>query len=383
MIAWPFGNYKDGCSTYSKCWFGILTCGTPKSKHMQKIFDTKVKHIVDAMLLDGRTHPFPEFTGWSIKALNVAARVIGPEIVVPEQRYLRISDSTSRIDDEVIIAQYHLTKLPLMSSFHLELDLYELYPGMFYNWSQEAKDEFNADNYGFIYLGASEYRVLGLREPDMIKYGVENMCCGCNRMSAVGASPYPMTVTDGSHRCPDLHKRPLPICPSGTSTLPGRWISAESQCEAARTAEHAKHAEHAEDAGLPLNVTTSGWFEASGDPCVIDSDRQPEDLGKTYWFYAPYKCKYHFYTKSEANACFAKKHIHHIMFNGDSMTRELFGAFGAYVGNFYKTDKELKQFLNIDEYRRYAIYQPNFNERLFTLFSSKKVLISMGKDVCI
>src|SRR5690606_33989000 len=42
MIVWPFGPMNE-CPTYSKCWFGFLTCGTPK---MDNIHDISKEHIM-------------------------------------------------------------------------------------------------------------------------------------------------------------------------------------------------------------------------------------------------------------------------------------------------------------------------------------------------
>ncbi len=34
-IVWPFGPYSS-CPTYSKCWFGLLTCGSPKTDFIRQ-----------------------------------------------------------------------------------------------------------------------------------------------------------------------------------------------------------------------------------------------------------------------------------------------------------------------------------------------------------
>ena len=87
---------------------------------------------------------------------------------------------------------------------------------------------------------------------------------------------------------------------------------------------------------------TVQWTEASGDPCFIrskyknknldkkkDKDKDKhvnmeEELRAAHWFYAPYQCRYHFYTPNEAVQCFQHKRIHNVLMIGDSINRDLF-----------------------------------------------------------
>lgn len=76
-------------------------------------------------------HPVPlkmderrVYTGWSIRSLYIHMRIVGEEIVAPEQRVVSFGLNGSTV--EAIIAQYTLT-IPSESS--LELRHMEFYPG--------------------------------------------------------------------------------------------------------------------------------------------------------------------------------------------------------------------------------------------------------------
>ena len=84
---------------------------------------------------------------------------------------------------------------------------------------------------------------------------------------------------------------------------------------------------------------------ASGDPCIIRSPDQ-EEMEEPSWFYAPYNCRYHFYTKFELHQCFQIKNIRHIHFNGDSMSRDLFAYFARYLGISEMKNEEMKHLTN-------------------------------------
>jgi hypothetical protein len=77
--------------------------------------------------------------------------------------------------------------------------------------------------------------------------------------------------------------------------------------------------------------TYNKWFEASGDPCIVHNVDN-EDMNEGSWFFAPYKCRYHFYTKPELNQCLAFRNITHIHFHGDSMSRDIYLYVARYLG---------------------------------------------------
>lgn len=137
MMIWPFGPMHL-CPTYSKCWFGLLSCGIPKLQQMTThvIDDSTVRNVLNEMhVVD---HNDYSINRWSIKGLLTLMRVIGSEIVVPEQRYLNLNRFNIRsangvvVDDDIIIAQYHLTRPRTTPHFSvlssLEIRLYEFYP---------------------------------------------------------------------------------------------------------------------------------------------------------------------------------------------------------------------------------------------------------------
>jgi hypothetical protein len=92
-------------------------------------------------------------------------------------------------------------------------------------------------------------------------------------------------------------------------------------------------------------MTDSGWYEASGDPCIVNNN-SPEELGSRYWFYAPYTCRYHFYTPSELHQCMKAKNITHIRSHGDSMSRDLYAYICTYLGVQAVDDMKLKHITN-------------------------------------
>lgn len=351
MLLYPFGPYQ-ACTTYSKCWFGVLSCGTPK---YDDIKEKTVPHIQKRLDDINLRDEIPAFTRWSLRAMHLLTRVLGAEIVVPDVKYLTLPNN-----DDVLIGQFVLTR-PHHETL-LEIRMYEYYPSALFDWTSLQRDHYGMHNVASVYLGGSEGRC---KPWTTCKHG--NNCCGCDEKSFITGSPALFSVKDGSAQCPDIHATPLPLCKARDSSQPGRWIASAidtftPHCSAGDTRNVLFHkdvrhiskdshpGEHILSHKGRFNITAHhytgpDWFEASGDPCLINS-KVGEDLSQTHWFYAPYTCKYHFYNSMELHKCLLDQKLSHIHVAGDSMSRDLFSFISLYLGVPQIDEAELKHLTN-------------------------------------
>ena len=374
-LVWPFGPYEN-CSTYTRCWFGLLTCGKPKMDSLASLGRTT---ILESLHQSQPQAEVPPMSSWSIRALVIHLRIVGLEIIVPEQRFMSLATGTPGPNTDVIIAQYVIT-LPY-KNYKLEMRHVELYPSALYQWSTKDIDLHGMETPGNIYLGGSETRC----SAGVCRHG--STCCGCDEKSYITGTPITINAMSGIEKCPNVlsmrgpsekhHKKAgsargaevkadepshLPLCEAGGGSLPGRWImSSHSRLE------------HLSDSApaCPRNVTstafdqvpkgtkaahdnssksshrhhTGSWFEASGDPCIVQN-KEAEEIGEKSWFFAPYECRYHFYKKQELQHCMNVQNITHIHFHGDSMSRDLFVYVANYLGVPTVTEAELKHLTN-------------------------------------
>lgn len=375
MILWPFGPHNKECPTYSKCWFGILSCGNPKLKHLSNFGKDK---LYDALKFAPHLpQVIPEMSKWSIRAMHLHIRLIGSEIVVPEQKIFSIYNNFSTNEkkhymDDYIIAQYTLT-LPDPNPIQLEVRQMELYHSYLFDWSDAARQA-GIHTVAPIFLGGSEDRCAPWTRCDSA-----NFCCGCDEKSYVIGTPIKIKVPDGSKECPGVRSKKLPYCT--TTTEPGRWIDTTApafkhKCNIPFTGKNFKvyqNVEKISHAGFQAyidldienkNSSTStstpppypqesghgfpphhDWFEGSGNLClVVDTD--PEDNGKKNWVWAPYRCQYHVYQRPTVLKCLKEKEITHINFQGDSMSRDLFMYVISYLGVKAIEEGELKKLTN-------------------------------------
>lgn len=331
----PFGPYKT-CPTYSKCWFGLISCGEVKKDEIEKQIRVQLQSYFK---LNKNIKPkYPVFKNWSIKGLHVLINLVGPELVVPEQRYLKLKDKHGLIE-EVLIVQYRISRP--YDNYQLYMRLFELYIGLFFDWPVDFNPQ-RAINTAVLFLGGSENRC----QPWQKCY-TRNTCCGCDEQSFVGKTPVLLTSPDNSTRCVGLKERPLPVCSGKNSSYPGRWVlsndlrygpGCDKNDEKYKIFQNVKSRKN-EDI-LDLNKTVlrnvsekvNKWYEASGDPCYLVTPSVPEEMNVRNWFYSPYTCKYHFYNPKEAKKCFKDLDVKHIHFQGDSMARDLFGHFCKFLG---------------------------------------------------
>jgi hypothetical protein len=366
----PFGPYQE-CTTYSKCWFGLMTCGTAKNEQTISAITPILSNEMQISKIPGK---IPEFTRFSVRALNMLIRVVGAEIVVPDLRYMTLNNG-----EDVLIGQYVLTRP--YDSTRLEMRMFELYPSALMKWSASHIRDYGMQNIASMHLGGSEGRCR-----PWTHCSFTNNCCGCDEKSFVGGTPVVVKVTDGEARCPGVRNKPLPLCPLRDSTQPGRWIASAlpqftPHCRADSTrsvlfhgdVKHLPKDSHAADSIVnsegAFNLSAhqyhgSQWHEASGDPCLINS-KDAEEAGQTHWFYAPYTCKYHFYSTMELHKCLLDQDLSHIHVAGDSMSRDLFSFISLYLGVPQVDEAALKHLTN------------NLKENNVK-FHSGKVLLSEG-----
>jgi hypothetical protein len=376
-VLWPFGpgvtdslssnSPHSECSTYSKCWFGLLSCGEFKESQTVDISKDEIEKARSRITGKNTTSPGNSMH-WSMKSLAMQLRVIGPEIIVPDQRLVNLSVPSQQnekvlIQDDVIVAQYFVT-IP-SNNYTIEMRHFEFYPSALLNWKQREFAEYHVENFGMFYLGGSEGRCRPWTRCDL-----SNICCGCDERSFVLHTPLLLHVSDdGRDRCQNILnvKKPesLPLCTVGqdpTKAAPsGRWIQSnhpylEKTCKddnsyniakmvVQEKLQHTKEvleklaAEDQKDAYLQ-----HGWYEASGNPCMRSDEK--EELGNAHWFFAPYTCKYHFYERHEIHQCLRDMKIGHIHFQGDSMSRELFSIVSSYLGVPQVSEANLKHMTN-------------------------------------
>ena len=125
LIVWPFGPIGE-CETYSRCWFGLLTCGEFKHDQFQSTFEWKDR----------------VFSGWSMKSLHVDMSVSGPEIVAPRVRHTtvpRVDHSQgSKGEASVLVADYLLT---VNGEYSIDLGLMGLYPQVLYSSDRNSNSK--------------------------------------------------------------------------------------------------------------------------------------------------------------------------------------------------------------------------------------------------
>ena len=344
----PFGPYSE-CPTYSKCWFGLMSCGSPKEG---KIKDSMVDFLTKAMVTASIPGGVPAYTQWSVRALHMLVRVVGAEIVVPELKYLPLSTG-----EDVLIGQYVLTR-PVEAA-QLEMRLFELYPSILMNWTNSQISDYGMQNLRSMHLGGSEGRCR-----PWTKCSYSNTCCGCDEKSFVTGTPAKVSVPDGSDKCPKVRAQALSLCKTRDSSQPGRWVASALQqfsphCDAsARNTIFHQDLRSLPDQAHPSDSVShidfnlsahqygsASWFEASGDPCLVNG-KEAEELGETHWFYAPYTCKYHFYNRMELHKCLLDQKLTHIHVAGDSMSRDLFAFLSLYLGVPQVQEAEFKHLTN-------------------------------------
>lgn len=259
-------------------------------------------------------------------------RLVGPELLVPSQRLYTMTSGNDKTD--VILLKYHLT---IPGSYQIEIRHMEFYPGVLLPWS-DASLRTGITAAGRVFLGGAESRCRA-----WTKCRFTFHCCGCDAKSFIMSGPLPLEATDGASKCSSVGSQAVPLCKARQSNYPGRWIQSNHPTFHPNCTPATSYNIMQEDVkpGFDLGAASS---LASGNPCMHVS--VPEDAKSGHWFYAPYSCKYHFYTRSEIHQCLESKKIWHIHFQGDSMSRDLFHVVSRYLGVDLVTTAELKKLTN-------------------------------------
>jgi hypothetical protein len=128
-----FGPITE-CTTFSKCWFGMLSCGQMKLQSFLQEYDHHVKHFRFRDGLERSPYlPFrrrPAFLGWSMQSLNIQFRIVGPEVLFPEIVYSPVNN--------ILLCHYTLT---IPGSYRIEIIPREFYPGVLFKYTMKEKIE--------------------------------------------------------------------------------------------------------------------------------------------------------------------------------------------------------------------------------------------------
>lgn len=229
-LVWPFGPYES-CSTYSKCWFGLLTCGQTNISSIENIITpiihSKIRDVISQKGTNIGISPI-KFTQWSIRSLYFQIRFVGQEIIVPEVRYHFLEDRK----DDVLIAQYSTTlnevrddEANIYPPSQLEIRHVDWYPALLHSYepSNLLLQHPELLNAGRIFLG-EESHVCNRK----------NICeAECDEVVQVVTTPLKVNIIlDSPNHKPTcvLNKleSSLPICfvDKTLNSFHGRWIRA-------------------------------------------------------------------------------------------------------------------------------------------------------------
>lgn len=231
-------------------------------------------------------------------------------------------------------------------------------------------------------LGGIQYRCMPYKSCP-IPYS----CCGCIEQSYPFDSPKAITVLD-TGRCDGSYAgKTLPLCKGGNKK--GRYIKMppilQSLCGVDEFSERIASMQRMTTDSAKWNVfstkikqdytnkikdtnTTMVWNAAitaviqdrsyhkvlsayaSGNPCALADIRPHRDSNiGALAIYAPYSCKYHLFSVEESEKCMMPKLK--VVFDGDSMARELYAALLGIINRSSVSASAIKTELNGDMIR--------------------------------
>jgi hypothetical protein len=227
-LVWPFGPYET-CPPYSKCWFGLLTCGSTNTSNIETNITPSIRsEMRDKMSKKGEKVDVSsiKFTQWSIRSLYFQIRFVGQEIVVPEVRYYSLPDK-----DDVLIGQYYTTlnevrddETNLYPSSQLEIRHVDWHPAILHSYEPTNLLQTISDlqNVGRIFLG-----------DDTHICDRKHICrAECDEVVQVVTTPLKVNTrypVDSRPSCfLNKHRYPLPTCflDININAFNGRWIRA-------------------------------------------------------------------------------------------------------------------------------------------------------------
>jgi hypothetical protein len=134
ILFFEFGPLAE-CPTFSKCWFGILSCGdfkTDSFSQWYKVAASTVSPVPRDLESSSRLplRQVPKFLGWSLRSLHLQFRIVGSEVLFPEIAYLP--------SDNLILCFYTLT---IPGSYNIEVVPREFFPGTLFDYSETEKLE--------------------------------------------------------------------------------------------------------------------------------------------------------------------------------------------------------------------------------------------------
>jgi hypothetical protein len=123
------------CSTFSRCWFGMLSCGEMKHQSFLQEYHEDLKKNRSTGGGGEYSPPLPSreiphFLRWSMQSLNFQFRVVGPEILFPEVIYDPL--------ENLLLCFYTLT---IPGSYQIQIVPREFYPGVLFNYTEQEKIE--------------------------------------------------------------------------------------------------------------------------------------------------------------------------------------------------------------------------------------------------
>jgi hypothetical protein len=286
------------CQTFSKCWFGMLSCGKMKSESFLKEYD----EILNQPRSKGGMQPsldlpfrdMPKFLGWSMESLNIQFRVAGPEVLFPEVVYSPAKN--------ILLCFYTLT---IPGSYRIDIAPREFYPGKLFKYTKMEKIE------GYDLLG---YQSLAQRpRPPVLSVPMISTPLFCDQ-----------TKRQRSRTTPILPRNlptPLPYCSKGNH--PGRYLTIPPEslqiCEVSDFAERdrnyiaSNHVNHERqlryfliqkylDQSQPieqrlLSQELLKHIDRNSSLCpLIVMNEIGEARDTRHEIFAPYKCRYKYYS---------------------------------------------------------------------------------------
>jgi hypothetical protein len=200
ILPWGFG--PDTCSLYTKCWFGILTCGQVKELEILAQYNSSASKLLpsDTIRYPVTLENVPEYLGWSLRALHVHTIINGTETVTPQTRLVSFNSGSM---SEALVGNYVLT---IPGTYYIDSRVQAFYPGSLHAFSKTQRTKC-MDLQHLIVFGTIQNR----KPP----HGVNILTPDTRHIIKAEAGP----DRDGRRGDSD----PLPHCTNGNH--PGRWIN--------------------------------------------------------------------------------------------------------------------------------------------------------------
>jgi hypothetical protein len=336
------------CSTFSKCWFGMLSCGEMKNES----FLEEYNRILNQPRSKGGMQPsldlpfrdMPEFLGWSMQSLEIQFRVAGPEVLFPEVVYFPAKN--------ILLCFYTLT---IPGSYRIDIAPREFYPGKLFKYTNVEKIE------GYDLLGYHSL-VRGPR-PVVLSLPMTSTPLFCDQTNMQQSLT---TIT-----LPRNLPTPLPYCSKGNH--PGRFLTIPTDslriCGVSNFAGQDRHyiasnqdnnerqlrsiliqkyldqSQPIEHRLLSQELLKHTDRDSSLCPLIVMNEIA-EARDTRHEIFAPYKCRYKYYSPLQvhfifsfsfaslflqAKSCLKILHRTNSYSIGDSLTRDLYASINIFM----------------------------------------------------